>query len=46
MACDQKAANLWVARFIPVVLVGIVGYATYVVVVLVCGAYPISPPLS
>ena len=35
---DQKAANRWVARFIPMVLIGIVGYATWVIVVLVCGS--------
>ena len=37
---DQKAVNLWTARIIPVVLVGIVGYVTWVVVVLVCGQEP------
>ena len=37
MAFDQKAANLWVARFIPLILIGIVGYVTWVVVALVCG---------
>ncbi|KAL8667556.1 MAG: hypothetical protein Q9168_007230 [Polycauliona sp. 1 TL-2023] len=34
---NQKAINLWTARVIPVILAGIVGYATWVVVVLVCG---------
>ncbi len=34
---DQKVVNLWVARVIPIVLVGIVGYVTWVVIVLVCG---------
>lgn len=36
MAAGNKAANLWVSRVIPTVLVGIVGYVTWVVVVLVC----------
>lgn len=34
---NNKAANLWVSRIIPLILVGIVGYATWVVVVLLCG---------
>ncbi len=34
---NQKVANRWIARIIPLVLVGIVGYATWVVIVLVCG---------
>lgn len=34
---DPKIANIWIARVIPVVLVGIVGYVTWVVIVLVCG---------
>lgn len=37
MPMNQKVANLWVARIIPAVLVGIVGYGTWVVIVLVCG---------
>lgn len=36
---DQKVANVWIARVIPIVVVGILGYATWVVVVLVCGQY-------
>lgn len=38
-AADRKniALNLWVARIIPLVLAGIVGYATYVVVVVLSG---------
>lgn len=40
---DQKVANRWVARVIPVFLVGIVGYATWVVVVLVCVDYLLKP---
>lgn len=34
---NQKAVNLWVSRIIPLVLVGIVGYVTWVVVVHLCG---------
>ncbi|PVH86213.1 zf-DHHC-domain-containing protein [Cadophora sp. DSE1049] len=33
------AANLWVARIIPVILAGVVGYATYVLVVILCINY-------
>ena len=33
----NKAANLWVSRIIPVILVGLVGYVTWVVIVLICG---------
>lgn len=29
--------NLWTARIIPVVLIGVVGYATYVLVALLAG---------
>ena len=42
MAAINKAANLWVSRIIPAILTGIVGYVTWVVVVLVCSEqYPI-----
>lgn len=34
---NHKAANLWTSRIIPLILVGIVGYVTWVVVVLLCG---------
>ena len=34
---NQKAANRWTARIIPIILVGIVGYVTWVVIVLVSG---------
>ncbi len=34
---NQKAINLWTARVIPVVLVGLAGYASWVVIGLVCG---------
>ncbi|KAL9039413.1 MAG: hypothetical protein Q9180_002543 [Flavoplaca navasiana] len=40
---NQKAINLWTARVIPVVLAGIVGYATWVIVVLVCIDYLLKP---
>lgn len=36
-AASQKCANVWTARIIPLILIGIVGYVTWVVVVLVCG---------
>lgn len=39
MACNEKVANLWAARVIPAILIGVVGYSTYVVVVQVCSAY-------
>ena len=31
------AVNLWTARIVPIVLAGVVGYATYVLVALLCG---------
>lgn len=31
------ATNIWIARIIPVILSGVVGYATYVLVVVLCG---------
>ena len=37
MALDHKAANRWVARFIPILLAGILGYVTWVITALVCG---------
>jgi len=37
MANDRKAANLWTARVIPVLLLGIFGYATFVLTKEVCG---------
>jgi len=33
------ATNLWVARIIPLILAGVVGYATYVLVVILCIDY-------
>lgn len=35
----NQAANIWTARAIPLVLMGVVGYATYVLVVRLCGMY-------
>lgn len=35
----QKVANRLTARVIPIILVGIVGYVSYVVIVLVCGQF-------
>lgn len=37
MVIDQKVANRWVARFIPLILIGIVSYTSFVVVGPVCG---------
>ena len=34
---NKTAANLWVSRIIPLVLIGIVGYVTWVVIALICG---------
>jgi palmitoyltransferase len=34
---DPKAVNIWTSRVIPFVLMGVVGYATYVLVVRLCG---------
>ena len=44
----NRRANIWVARIIPVILLGIIGYATYVVTKLVCADYLLnpSPPAS
>lgn len=36
---NPKTVNIWTARFIPVLLMGIVGYATYVLVVRLCSAF-------
>ncbi|KAI9682663.1 MAG: palmitoyltransferase pfa5 [Trizodia sp. TS-e1964] len=44
--CNEKAANLWVSRIIPLVLIIITAYATWVVVVLVCVDYLIQPDSS
>jgi palmitoyltransferase len=34
---NRIAVNIWTARIIPIVLAGVVGYATYVLVALLCG---------
>jgi hypothetical protein len=34
---DPRAVNTWTARTIPVVLIGVMGYTTYVTVVRLCG---------
>lgn len=34
---QSVTANIWTARIIPVLLAGVVGYATYVLVVPLCG---------
>ncbi|KAE8454476.1 hypothetical protein EG329_000099 [Mollisiaceae sp. DMI_Dod_QoI] len=39
---QKIAINIWTARFIPVVLAGVVGYATYVLVVPLCAHYLLS----
>ena len=39
---NDKSINLWASRIIPLTLVGIVGYATWVVVVLLSGMDPLT----
>lgn len=39
MAYDPKAANKWTARIIPLILLGLIGYAAWVVTKLVCGTH-------
>lgn len=39
---NHKAANLWTSRVIPLVLIGIVGYGTWVMIVLLCGRVPLT----
>jgi palmitoyltransferase len=34
---NPKAVNIWSARVIPLVLMGVVGYGTYVLVARLCG---------
>ncbi len=41
---NNITANIWTARIIPLVLAGIVGYATYVVVALLSGISCVSCP--
>ncbi|KAK8219797.1 Palmitoyltransferase pfa5 [Zalaria obscura] len=43
---NRQAFNKGAARFIPLLLIGIVGYATWVVIVLLCTNYLIHPPNS
>jgi hypothetical protein len=38
----DRAVNIWTARIIPIVLIGVVGYATYVLVVRLCGMCNLS----
>ncbi|KAL6718822.1 Palmitoyltransferase pfa5 [Lecanora helva] len=42
-AFDHKAANLWVSRVIPLVLIGIVGYVSWVVIARLCVDYLLQP---
>ncbi|KAF3259700.1 palmitoyltransferase pfa5 [Orbilia oligospora] len=42
--CDRRKANIWTARFMPVMLTGMAGYATYVFVVRLCIKYLLNPP--
>ncbi|KAK6532795.1 palmitoyltransferase pfa5 [Arthrobotrys megalospora] len=44
MACDRRKANIWTARFMPLMLTGMAGYATYVFVVRLCIHYLLHPP--
>ncbi|RDW62213.1 hypothetical protein BP6252_11646 [Coleophoma cylindrospora] len=39
MEANRAKYNIWTARAIPVVLAGVVGYATYVLVALLCVSY-------
>jgi hypothetical protein len=36
---NPKTVNRWAARFMPVVLIGATGYATYVLIVRLCSTY-------
>lgn len=40
--CNKISASLWTARIIPIILAGIVGYATYVLVAILSGNIFIS----
>lgn len=44
MACDQKAVNIWTARVIPVILLGIIGYASWAITEILGIHYLIHPP--
>ncbi|KAF3129342.1 palmitoyltransferase pfa5 [Orbilia oligospora] len=43
--CDRRKANIWTARFMPVMLTGMAGYTTYVFVIRLCIKYLLNPPL-
>lgn len=38
---SKHAINRWVAALMPLVMMGLVGYATWVLVVLICSRFPI-----
>lgn len=38
---SKHAVNRWVAGLMPLVMMGLVGYATWVLVVLICSQFPI-----
>lgn len=37
----KHAMNRWVAAFMPFVMAGLAGYATWVLVVLICSVFPL-----
>ena len=39
MVINQKAANVWTARVIPLILIGIVCYASFVIIGPLCSQY-------
>jgi palmitoyltransferase len=41
---SEKIVNIWVARFLPLILTGLIGYSAYVVTKLVAIDYLIYPP--
>jgi palmitoyltransferase len=43
-ARGQKTTNIWVARIIPVLLIGIIGYSAYVITKVIALDYLINPP--
>lgn len=45
-AASHRAVTIWTARIIPLILVGIVGYATYVFIVRLCGEESPTASLS
>jgi palmitoyltransferase len=40
MGQNRRTLNIWVARAMPLLMAGMVGYATWVFLSLVCGGYP------